>query len=113
MTFNNLTQVDAIRIRDVLKQLADTVDAQRQADRLAKRQVALDWWDTIKPAVPTTRDEAFTTYTFIESTIVTETALRDAETDQVQKEIHHYRILILNEKLKQANEKFKEIKANG
>jgi len=99
MTFANLTQADAIRIRDVLAQLADTEKTTKLAIEQGKIQTALDWWDTVKPDIPTTRDEAITVYNFILS-------LLDTETES-------YRLAVLRNKLIEANEKFKEIKAFG
>ena len=99
MTFDDITLADAVRIRDVLKQLADkeNIDAQKVQDD--RRAVVISWWDTVKPSIPTTRDEALTAYRFIESLLSTETD-RD-------------RINLLRQKLNLANEKFKERKRNG
>jgi len=99
MTFNNLTQADAIRIRDILKQLDESESTQANDIYKANKQVAMDWWNTIKPTKPTTREEALSAYQLIEGLIQTET--------------DDWRIRVLKEKLIEANEKFKERKRNG
>lgn len=73
-------------------------DAQR-AIHDAEMLKAQTWYDSIKPKVPTTRDEALTAYKTIKS-------LTETETD-------NFRLRILRQKLEEANEKFKELKKNG
>jgi len=60
--------------------------------------IAEAWWDTVKPPIPTARQEALDVYNII-------VQLLKSETDE-------FRLFILNTKLQQANEKFKEIKAS-
>jgi len=111
MTFNNLTQADAIRIRDVIAQLEASEAAQLETDRQTKIAVANAWWDGIKPAAPTTRTEALAVFRFIETEIRTHKTNFENETDPVQKEAFRFRVALLHKKLRQANEKFKEVKA--
>jgi len=73
MTFSNLTASDAQRIQDVLDQLQASKNATARADAAARRAVAEAWWDTVKPAVPTTRTEALAVYNFILGLLQTET----------------------------------------
>lgn len=99
MTFNNLTQDDAVRIRDILRQL-ETFEAQQVEDaRKARIAIAETWWDTVKPAVPITITEALAVYRFIDDLSKTET-----KPD---------RRSLLRGKLKLANEKYKERKRHG
>ena len=80
--------------------LAGQKDAQQaQALFNANKQTALNWWDTVKPAIPTTRQQALDAYNYIKNLLITQT--------------DEFRKIILREKLEQANEKFKEIKALG
>ena len=99
MTFNSLTQADAVRIRDAIQQLEafEAQEAQDAAD--ARRAIAEAWWDSVKPDIPQTREEALAAYRFIEGLLETET---DAD-----------RLNLLRQKLRLANEKFKERKKNG
>ena len=96
MTFTNL---EIKEIRDGLRLLekSDVIAAQ------AVQKIEIDkvkaWWNTIKPAVPQTRDEALEVYRWIEETITTET--------------NPDRLSLLRQKLQLANEKFKERKRNG
>jgi len=78
-------------------QAADAAVVQAQTDAL--KQTAKDWWDTIKPAEPTTRIEALASYHLIEGLLQT-------ETDQ-------FRLTLLQQKLRLANEEFQERKRNG
>ncbi len=109
-----LTNADKIEIRDLMKtwilnnadKIMVTIKAKESADTAAAKaindaqiQVAVDWWNTVKPVVPQTRDEALTAYRFIEG-------LLNTETDR-------FRLGLLREKLQLANEKFKERKRNG
>ena len=96
MTF---TKIEIKEIRDKLRVLE-----QKEADDVkvisdAKRKIASDWWNTIKPTIPATREEALTAYRLIEELLKTET---DAG-----------RSSILRQKLNLANEKFKEMKRIG
>ena len=99
MTFASLTRSDAVRIRDAIRQLEQFERQQAKAENDAKIAVAQAWWDSIKPAVPQTRDEALIAYRFIEGLLQTET--------------DRFRLILLRQKLEQANEKFKERKRNG
>lgn len=99
MTFNNLTKEDAIRIRDILKQLEEFESNEQRVINEARRVVVEAWWDTVKPDVPQTRDEALEAYRFIEEKLKTET---DGD-----------RLALLRQKLQLANEKFMERKKNG
>ena len=109
-----LTNADKIEIRDMMKnwiinnadKIMTTIQTKNNADTAAAKvirdaniQVAVDWWNTVKPAVPTTRDEALTAYRFIEGLLQT-------ETDSL-------RLTLLRNKLEQANEKYKERKRNA
>ena len=109
-----LTNADKIEIRDMMKnwiinnidKIMATIQAKNNADAAAakviqdaKIQVAIDWWNTVKPAMPQTRDEALTAYRLIEG-------LLNTETDS-------FRLVVLRNRLQLANEKFKEIKRNG
>ena len=106
------TQQEAKDMRDAIRQLQVFEARQQKIIQDGKMQIAIDWWDTKKPSVPTTRNEALTVFRFIETILETEQKLLDNETVPVQKEIHQYRIQLLGRKLQLANEKFKEIKRN-
>ena len=82
-------------IRQFQEMDSDAADAARQI----LRDAALVWWDGIKPAVPTTRDEALAVFQFIENLLTTETDL--------------VRLELLRKKLREANEKYRDIKRNG
>lgn len=99
MTFINLTRADAERIRDATKLLEQNETAEAKAIQDGKIQVAVDWWNTVKPAIPSTRDEALIAYNVIKELLKTETA--------------HYRLAVLRIKLNEANDKFKEMKKLG
>jgi len=99
MTFNNLTPADAQRIFDALEELKQSKDDEAKTQREANQQIAQDWWDTIKPNTPTTRQEALDAFNFIKGKLKTE---KDT-----------WRLQLLGNKLVEANEKFKEIKRNG
>ena len=93
------TEQEARDMRDALKLLEQKEAQQQQLINQAKIQVAIDWWNTVKPSIPLTRDEALTAYRFIEE-------LLNSETDE-------FRLQLLRNKLQLANEKFKERKRNG
>ena len=99
MTFCNLDQADAIRIRDALKQLSDSEQAQNEADRQIRLIAVQAWWDGIKPAVPTTRLEALAVINIIKGLLETE--------------IIKARLRLLRKKLEEAKIKYKERKLNG
>ena len=107
------TIADVIEMRDKLLQLEIQQGAQNETDSIAKLAVAQTWWDTIKPSTPTTRAEGLAAYNFVEAQLETQTINFNNETDPVQKEIFKYRGVLLRQKLKLANEKFRERKANG
>jgi len=85
-------------MRDALRQLQEVEQAQAKVIDDAKIQTALTWWNTIKPTIPATRQEALDVYDFIKGLIETET--------------DRFRLAVLRKKLDEANEKFKEIKRN-
>lgn len=99
MTFDNLTAADATRIRDVIRQLEAFENQQEQDAIQILVNQAKAWWDSIKPAIPNTRDEALDAFNFIKN-------LLDTETEK-------FRIKLLKNKLLEANEKYKERKQNG
>jgi len=99
MTFNSLTREDAIRIRDILKQLEDSDQVEARVVSDAKIAVAVTWWDTVKPTVPQSRDEALVAYNLIKGLLQTET---DPD-----------RLTLLRKKLELANQKYREIKRNA
>jgi len=107
------TQAEVLEMRNKTRQLEANEDAQLQADIEIKREVAQSWWDIIKPEVPTTRDEALAVYRFIEAEIVIQKNNFDKETVPIQKQIFEFRVELLNIKLREANEKYKERKRNG
>jgi len=90
------SQADIIEIRDKLKQLEDADNAQVQATFDANMVIANTWWDSIKPAAPTTRAEALVVFKFIEDLLKTET--------------DEFRMKVLRQKIRLANEKFLERK---
>lgn len=94
-----VTRQEAIDMRLALEELAQFEQQQAQTQFDVDLQVALDWWDTVKPAIPTTRQEALDAYRFIEDLLKTET--------------DRFRLIVLRKKLEEANEKFKERKRNG
>ena len=94
-----ITRQEAKEMRDALNELDDFETQQAQDAAGARRTIAESWWNTVKPSVPQTREEALTAYRFIEGLLQTETD-RD-------------RISLLRQKLQLANEKFKERKKNG
>ena len=96
MTFTN---PEIIQIRDGLRLLEKKESDAAQVISEAKRQVAIGWWNTVKPNIPQTRNQALTAYHTIQDMIKTET---DAD-----------RLSLLRQKLFDANEKFKERKKNG
>ena len=93
-----VTRAQATEMRDAIKQL----EAQERQDEIDQFQadmaIAEAWWQTIKPASPTTRAEALSAYNFI-------VGLLQTETDE-------FRVKLLKRKLDLANEKFRERKAN-
>ena len=108
-----LTNADKIEIRNLMKtwilnnadKIMATIQTKNEADAVAAKtindaniQIAVDWWNTVKPAIPLTRDEALTAYRFIDG-------LLDTETDS-------FRLELLGKKLLETNEKFKERKRN-
>ncbi len=94
-----VTRQQAEEMRDAIKQLEEGEVVAAKVINDANIQVAVDWWDTIKPAVPRTRDEALAAYQFIEGLLQTET--------------DNYRLVLLRQKLRDANEKYRERKRNG
>jgi len=106
------TQAEVLEMRDKIRQLEANEATQAEADIAAKAAIAQAWWDTIKPAVPTTRDEALAVYRFIELETIDQKRNFENETDRDQKEIFQFRVRLLREKLEEANEKFKERKRN-
>jgi len=94
-----VTEQEAKDMREAIRLLEQTESQQVKVQRDINIQTALDWWDTIKPDIPTTRQEALTVHSFIKG-------LLETETDQ-------YKLTILRKKLEEANEKFQEIKRNG
>ena len=107
-----VTEQEARDMWTAIQQFQAADLAQERADHLAKIAVAQAWWDGIKPAVPTTRTEALAVFQFIEAEIVTQQTNLDNETDPVQKEVFRDRVGLLHKKLVEANEKYKEVKAN-
>ena len=67
----------------------------------ADKAIAITWWNSLGIDIQRalTRDEALANYRTIESLLKTET--------------DRFRLVVLREKLAEANEKFKERKANG
>jgi len=110
MAFTN-SEIKEIRDKLILLEERDQKDL--EDIRIANLAVAEAWWDTIKPRVPQTRNEALTAYRFIQSEIETQRTNFEDETEPVQKEIFGFRLRVLNQKLKLANEKFIERKRNG
>ncbi len=108
-----VTQQEARDMWAAIQQFQAADEAQAQTDRAVKIAAAQAWWDTIKPARPTTRTQALAAYKFIEAEIVTQTTNFRNETDPIQKEIFEFRVRLLRKKLVEANEKYKEIKRNG
>ena len=108
-----VTQQEAKDMRDAMRQLDIDEQAQAIVDFDVKIAVAQTWWDGIKPAQPTTRAEALTVFEFIKAELVTQRNNFLIEVNPTQKEIFHMRVNLLRKKLKQANEKFMEIKRNG
>jgi len=108
-----VTQQEARDMWAAIQQFQVADSAQVQVEHDAKVAVAEAWWDTIKPAVPNTRDEALAAFRFIEAEIITQTNNFENETDRVQKEVFQFRIVLLRNKLQLANEKYKERKRNG
>jgi len=96
MPFDNLTLADAQRITDALEQLAQSKQTQANADAQARIDLVKSWWDTVKPAVPTTRREAMDVINKIKDLLKTETD-RD-------------RLSLLSNKLTEANIKYHDIK---
>ena len=94
-----VTEAEAREIRDALLALEQKEQQEALTQFNADLAVAQTWWDTVKPAIPTTRDEAVTVFRQIE-------ALLKTETDR-------FRLIILKQNLELANEKFKELKALG
>jgi len=93
------TQQEAKDMRDAIRQLEQTEEQQTRDQLGANMAIAETWWNTVKPAIPTTRLEALAAYQLIDGLLQT-------ETDQ-------FRIAVLKQKLKLANEEYKERKANG
>lgn len=94
-----VTQQQAKDMRDAIRQLEASELAAIQTQRDADIAIAMTWWNTVKPSMPTTRQEALDAFNFIKGLIETET--------------DRFRLHVLKKKLEEANEKFKEIKANG
>jgi len=90
------TAIEVKEMRDKLLLLAKSEEQIEQDKRDVLIQNANDWWETIKPAVPTTRQEALDVYIFIKEKIVVEK--------------NRYRSIVLRKKLALANEKFMELK---
>ncbi len=78
-------------------ELAEQVAAKVIDD--AALAIAITWWNTVKPAVPTTRVEAVAAFKLIEGLLTTET--------------DKFRLRVLRNRLKLADEKFKELKLLG
>jgi len=93
------TEQDAIDMRDAMNLLQQKEQQQVQALYDTNIQIALTWWNTVKPTTPTTRDEAKDAFDFIEQLLKTET--------------DRYRLIVLRKKLEEANQEFIERKANG
>lgn len=93
------TEQDAKDMRDAMNLLQQKEQQQTQTQFDTNIQTALAWWDTVKPQIPTTRQEAKDAFDFIEQLIKTETDT--------------FRLTVLRKKLEEANEKFKEIKKLG
>jgi len=93
-----VTRQEAQEMRDAIRQLEAAEQAAEQAARQILIDQALAWWDTIKPAIPTTRAEALAVVRFIEG-------LQRTETD-------NFRLQLLRNKLQQALIKLQERKRN-
>ena len=98
MTFNNLDRADAERIKLVLEQLEASLFQEARDAQDAEDVIALVWWDTVKPNVIVTRQDAKDVFDFIKNLLTTETDVP--------------RLRILRGKLKEANEKLKDLKIN-
>jgi len=96
VAFLVVTKQDAIDMRDALNSLNDDEDRQVQVDYRAKIIIQNTWFDTVKPPIPTTRNQALDAYRQIQ------TLIRN-ETDRFRKQF-------LGRKLIEANEKYKEVK---
>ena len=92
------TESEAREIKSAIESFQLKDEQVVQATHQTNIQLAKDWWETVKPTIPTTRQEALDVYNFIKNLLKTET--------------DRYRLQLLNKKLEQANEKFKEIKAS-
>jgi len=93
------TNAEIKEIRDKLK-LLEEFEEQRDLDAInVLKAEALAWWNTIKPRVPTTRQQAIDAYRFIKNQLTIET--------------DRYRLGILRTKLEEAETKYKERKLNG
>lgn len=94
-----VTRQEAKEMRDAIKLLEQTEVQQTKILRDARMTQAEAWYNTIEPPIPTTRQEALDKFHHIEILLKTE-----------RNEIRHW---LLNKKLNEANEKFKELKKLG
>jgi len=95
----SVSENQAKEMRDAIKLLEQKEAQIIQDANDAKYAVAVSWYDSIEPATPTTRAEALTVFQFVEGKLKTET--------------DSFRLALLRQKLKLANDKYKEIKKNG
>jgi len=94
-----VSQQEAKDMRDAIKRLEQIEGQQaRDANNILIAQ-AKAWYNTVKPSPPTNRDEALLAFQFIK-------VLMETETD-------HIKIGLLRRMLKEANEKYKEVKRLG
>lgn len=90
---------EAKEMRDALTELQNFEAQQEQERENQLMAQALVWYNTIKQNTPTDRQEALDDFNFIKS--------------KIQTESDNYRKRILQIKLQEANEKFKELKKHG
>jgi len=106
------TEAEAREISAAIEQFKSADIATREQEITDRVAVAQAWWDSIKPVVPTTRLEALAAYKFIETEIITQRTNHNNETVEVQKLVFRDRVNMLNKKLLEADEKYKERKLN-
>ena len=101
MTFDTLTREDAKRIFDALQDLEVFTEKQNKAEYDSKMAQALVWFNTLGINLDSarTREKTLENYNTINQ-------LMKSETDR-------YKRKMLSQKLKRANQRFKEVKKIG
>ena len=94
-----VSQTEAKEMRDEITLLENNEAKQRQIEYDNNIQIALSWWNIIKPIIPKNRNDALANFTMIKLLLNTETDV--------------FRKAVLKMKLNESNEKFKEFKRNG